>query len=248
MREFTRRGEQQAFGGPGGIIAAAAHELKTPLTVISGIAQMLDDDSLGLTDQERLQYVQRLKMVSTRTLRLLQHLTVSYRLEQAGQLAFTFALEPVNVREVCEAALHELTPYAAAHNQKLQLVRMARAPMVVANRDILYDVLVNLVDNAIKHNEPHTAVRLAPATRGDHVRLGVHDNGIGISRSQLSHLRQNLGRGPQPLAGHAGSSGLGLYIVGQLAGAMGGTLGLARARQGTTFFVDLLRSKQLSLW
>lgn len=248
MREYIGRGEQQTFGGPGGIIAAAAHELKTPLTVISGIAQMLDDESLGLTDQERLQYVQRLKMVSTRTLRLLQHLTLSYRLEQAGQLAFHFALEPVNVREVCEAALHELTPYAAVHNQQLQLAPITRAPMVVANRDILYDVVVNLVDNAIKHNEPHTTVRVAPVTRGDHVRLGVHDNGVGISRAQLDHLRQNLGRGPQPLTGHAGSSGLGLYIVSQLANAMGGALSLARARQGTTFFVDLLRSKQLSLW
>ncbi len=240
--------EQQLFGEPTAVIAAAAHELKTPLTLIASLAQMLDDETLGLSEPERLQYVQRLKLVSRRSLRLVQNLTLSYRIEQSQQAAFSFALEPVNMREVCEAALHELTPYAKQYSQNLQLAGAGRPTMAVANREILYDVVVNLVDNAIRHNEPNTAVRVQPAVRGSRVRLHVHDNGVGVSAAQLGSLRQNLGRAPQPLTGHAGSSGLGLYIVGQLAGAMGGTLGLGRARQGTTFFVDLLRSQQLSLW
>ena len=246
------RGEKgdalQPLGGPAAIVAAAAHELKTPLTLITYFAQTLADESLPLTAQERAQYLHRLQLVSKRTLRLVQQLTVSYRLEDTNQLAFELELEPVNIREVCEAALHELTPYAREHNQQLQFRAPARPHVVVAHRDILYDVVVNLVDNAIRHNVAGSAVQITPYSRNQRVRLNVHDNGSGVRPRDLARLRQNLGREPQPFSGHAGTSGLGLYIVRQLAGAMGGTLGLGRARQGTTFFVDLLRSQQLSLW
>jgi len=238
---------QQPLGGPSAIIAAAAHELKTPLTLISHISQMLADDELGMTERERLRYVQRLQMVSARTLRLVQHVTLGYRLEDATQLAFAFALEPVNAREVCETVLHELTPYAREYQQELQFKTNVRPQLVLANRDILYDVVVNLVDNAIRHNTPGQVVEVAAATHRERVRLNVHDTGENISQHDLNRLRQNLGA-PQPLSGHAGTSGLGLYVVNQLTLAMGGSLGLGRARQGTTFFVDLLRSKQLSLW
>lgn len=239
---------QQPLGGPSAIIAAAAHELKTPLTLISHISQMLVDEHLGLTERERAQYIQRLQLVSTRTLRLVQHLTLSYRLEDAGQLAFMFALEPINTREVCETALHELTPYAREYKQELRFKTNARPQLVLANRDILYDVVVNLVDNAIRHNAPGQVVEVTAATHAERVRVNVHDTGASISERELHRLRQNLGREPQPLSGHAGTSGLGLYIAHQLTAAMGGTIGLGRAKQGTTFFVDLLRSKQLGLW
>jgi two-component system phosphate regulon sensor histidine kinase PhoR len=243
--QILRQEGQHPLGGHA-VIAAAAHELKTPLTLIAYIAQMLADEELGLTQADRIMYVERLKLVSARTLRLVQHLTLSYRLEDAQQQTFSFALEPVNMREVCEAALHEMTPYAREYKQQLQLAAN-RTPMVVANREILYDIVVNLVDNAIRHNTPGTAVAVRPAARGEHVRLHVHDNGQGVSAASVARLRRTIGTAPQPIAGLGGSSGLGLYIVGQFAGAMGGSLGLGRAMQGTTFFVDLIRSRQLSL-
>jgi signal transduction histidine kinase len=248
MRGRLEREVQQPLDGTSAIIAAAAHELKTPLTLISHFSQMLADEQLGLNENERAQYVRRLQLVSARTLRLVQHLTLSYRLEDNRQLAFSFELEPVNTREVCEQVLHELTPYAREYRQELRFKTATRPQLVVANRDIMYDVVVNLVDNAIRHNVSGKAVEVSALTHVDHVRVNVHDNGVGVSRHDLNKLRESLGREPQPLSGHAGTSGLGLYIANQLAAAMGGNLGLGRARHGTTFFVDFLRSKQLGLW
>jgi two-component system phosphate regulon sensor histidine kinase PhoR len=234
------------FAGQSAVVAAAAHELKNPLTIINYIAQILSDDTLPLTNKERLEYLERLQLVSKRSLRLVQQLTTSYRLQD--QLAFQFKLEPVNVREVCESALHELAPFAKQYGQQLQY-NSARPRVVVANRDVMYDVVVNLVDNAIKHNRAGKRVQVTSRSHGTHVRLSVHDDGAAtIQQSELNKLRAHIGREPQPFTGHAGTSGLGLYIASQLAGAMGGSLGLGRARQGTTFFVDFLRSKQLSLW
>jgi signal transduction histidine kinase len=248
MRDSLERGVQQQLDGSSAIIAAAAHELKTPLTLISHISQMLVDEQLGLSDVERTKYIRRLQLVSARTLRLVQHITLSYRLEDNRQLAFGFELEPVNAREVCEQVLHELTPYASEYGQELRFKAAMRPQLVVANRDIMYDVVVNLVDNAIRHNTPGKPVVVGALAHAEHVRINVHDSGMGVSKSELNKLRESLGREPQPLSGHAGTSGLGLYIANQLAVAMGGNLGLGRARQGTTFFVDFLRSKQLSLW
>lgn len=243
------RGQSDAqgtlFAGQPAVVAAAAHELKNPLTVINYIAQILSDDTLPLTHKERQEYLERLQLVSKRSLRLVQQLTTSYRLQD--QLAFQFKLEPVNAREVCESALQELTPFAKQYNQQLQY-HSARPHIVVANREVLYDVVVNLVDNAIRHNTSGGHVQVASRSQGAHVRLSVHDNGATVSQSDLNKLRTTLGREPQPFTGHAGTSGLGLYIASQLAGAMGGSLGLGRARQGTTFFVDILRSQQLNLW
>lgn len=227
------------------VVAAAAHELKNPLTVITYIAQILADPALPLTSQERQEYLERLQLVSQRSLRLVQQLTTSYRLQD--QLTFQFNLEPVNAREVCESALHELTPYAKQYGQDLQFTS-SRSHIVVANRDVMYDVVVNLVDNAIRHSSTGGRVGVSSVTHGQNIRVAVHDNGASVSKSELNRLRHTLGREPQPFAGHAGTSGLGLYIASQLTGAMGATLGLGRARQGTTFFVDFLRSKQLSLW
>lgn len=241
---MNKRGEvpyQQAAA-----LAAAAHELKSPLALVQHIAQTLADTQTPLTQAERAQYLARLQFTSDRMLRLVQQLAVSYRLQADEQLAFAFTTEPLNAVEVCEGVAHELQPLAKAYNQCIQ-VTTARTQLVVANRDILHDIVVNLIDNAIRHNPAGGNVRLASGTHGNVVRLSVHDQGAGIGPSELRNLRRTLGTQPQPLSGRSATSGLGLYIVGQFAAAMGGSLGLGRPEQGSHFFVDLLRSKQMSL-
>lgn len=228
------------------MFVAAAHELKAPLVLLRHLAQSLNEDE-DLTDAERRQNLLRLSFTTDRMMRLVQQLTLSYRLEQDGQAQFNFQLEPLSITEVCDQALHELTPYAKEYNQELRLRGRHCPHLVLANRDILHDIVVNLVDNAIRHNQKGGVVDVSSFCRGEQVRLQVHDSGLGVLPSELTNLRRTIGRQAQPLSGRAGSSGLGLYIVGQLAEAMGGGLGLGRTQNGTTFFVDLLRSRQLSL-
>lgn len=227
-------------------LAAAAHELKSPLTLVQHIAHTLADNSLPLSDTERSQHIARLQFTSTRMLRLVEQLALGYRLENEQQLAFQFPLEPLNLLEVCEIAAHELTPYAQEYNQEILVVKKRAAQIVVANRDILHDVVINLMDNALKHNSKGGSVKLSAQTRDDQVRLSVRDQGYGILPHELKNLHQTIGTQPQPLSGLSGTSGLGLYVAGQFASAMGGSLGVGRAATGAHFFVDLMRSKQLS--
>lgn len=223
------------------ILVAAAHELKAPLVLIRHLVQTLGDESLLVS--ERQKQLERLAFTTDRMIRLTQHLTVNYRIDQGG----SFELEPLNVGVLCEQALHEMTPFAAAHGQELLLKNKKRGQLVLAQRDILHDIIVNLVDNAIRHSKQGDSVVVGAYGRNERVRLRVHDNGQGVSAAELTRLRTTVGSRPQPFGGRSGTSGLGLYIVSQLAQAMGGDLGVGRASTGTTFFVDLLRSRQMSL-
>jgi signal transduction histidine kinase len=228
-------------------LAAAAHELKSPLVLVRHIAQTLGDTTLELTPRERAQYVYRLQFTSERMLRLVQQLALSYRLDDDHQLAFNFPLEPLSAIEVCETVAHEFSPYAREYNQELRIHTHNCPHLVLANRDILHDIIANLVDNAIRHNPKGGNIDIAAHCRVDQVRLSVQDQGPGILPQDLSRLRQTIGTRPQPLKGQASTSGLGLYIVSQFAAAMGGSLGLGRAQSGTRFLVNLIRSRQMSL-
>lgn len=237
--EYTK-GEQA-------LLAAAAHELKSPLILIQQIAHTLTDTKTALTPEKQNDYLLRLQFTSDRMLRFTQQLAVSYRLNNEQQMAFQFDLEPLNSLQVCESALHELTPYAKQYGQTLQLQPDRCPHLALANREILHDIVVNLVDNAIRHNPPGGNIAVSAGCRGNQVRISVRDQGGGVAKSDFAKLRRTLGVQPQPFQGRSATSGLGLYIVGQFAAAMGGTIGLGRAPQGSHFFVDLMRSKQMSL-
>lgn len=227
------------------ILAGAAHELKAPLVLMRHLVQTLGSDApFALTPAQQRQYIERLSFTTDRMIRLTQHLTACYQIGNSADLQLE--LTPLNVGMVCEQALHEMTPYARAHGQVLQFTHKSKH-LVLAQQDILHGIIVNLVDNAIRHNANGDDIAVSTLAHKDRVRLQVHDNGQGVRGADLSALRKNIGSRPQLLSTRAGTSGLGLFIVSQLAEAMGGGLGLGRAGQGTTFFVDLVRSRQLQL-
>ncbi len=234
-------------GGELAALAAAAHELKSPLALVQLIAETLADNDLTLTEHQRTQYLERLKFTSERMLRLVHQLAVSYRLDNDQQLTFQFQLEPLSVGEICDDVAEEMLPYAREHNQHLRVTSRSCPHLVIANREILHDIVVNLLDNAIRHNPSGGHVDVFAHCRDSQVRLTVRDEGQGVLPSEINQLRRTLGTQPQPLSGRGATSGLGLYIVGQFAHAMGGSLGLGRSAQGASFFVDLIRSKQMSL-
>lgn len=229
------------------LITAAAHELKTPLTIIAQLAAALEDPAMQLSAAQRQYYLERIRLSAQRTLRLVQGLSTSYRLGEPGQLTFGLQLEPVNIAHICQEVAAEMAPFAKAQRQVIVPQFRVRSPIVIADRRLLHNAFFNLVDNAIRHNPAETEVRINAQRRGTMVRVSVCDDGPGIGRNELTTLRQRLGTQVQPILSRSSNSGLGLYIVGQLVAAMGGTLGLGRSQRGATFYVDLLHSQQLSL-
>jgi len=226
-------------------LVAAAHELKTPLAIIAHLASALEDDSLA-TPQQRQVSLQRIQLSAERTLRLIQGLTTSYRIGD-DQLRFALNLQPINVTQVCEEVAHEILPFANVQSQSLELYLGQRSQLVVGDKELLHSILFNLLDNAFRHTPPETTVSMHIRRRSEVVRVCVHDSGPGVQPSDMSRLKQRLGRQPQPIVTRSSGSGLGLYIAQQLADAMGGRLGVGTVKSGADFHVDLLHSRQLSL-
>lgn len=229
------------------LITAAAHELKTPLTIIAHLAAALEDPAISMSGAEQRRYLERIRLSAERTIQVVQGLSTSYRIGQPGQLSFALQLEPINVGHLCDEIATELAPFAKAQEQTIVPHFTMRSPNVIADRKLLRSVFFNLIDNAIRHNPPETVVRIGARRQGTCVRIQVADDGPSICPRDLKTLHSHLGTHLQPLVSRSSGSGLGLYIVGQLAAAMGGTLGLGRPKRGAAFYVDLLHSQQLRL-
>lgn len=221
-------------------LTAAAHDLKTPLALISGLATVLLDTPEPLSARQR-EYIERILLSSDRMLRVVQSLVDAYRVDQSE---FRLQLEPVNAKQLIEEVAHELYPYSQKMGQEIAITMRQRGAIVVANRLLLSEALFNLVDNAIRHSE---GKRITIEGKGLHhqTRLSVVNKGVRLAAADLQNLEQRLGGAAQPLQAQAGTSGIGLYIVRQLIQAMGGKVGLERVRSGTGVYLDLHTSTQL---
>lgn len=223
-------------------VIAAAHELKAPLVLLRQLAfAVLADEGMSQAARQRL--TERMILTSDRALRLTTDLTKSVRLEDA-----LFELEPLNVRELSEDVIREMSPLFTAHERQLVVRRQRSVPLVVGQRDLLRRVLANFMDNALHYGDSSGKIEVlirAKSAQGV-VRIGVRDYGPAVPTTLWRSIEDAM---QAPVAFHARpqSSGLGLYIAKQFAEAMQASVGAIRHRDGATFYIDLPISKQLSL-
>ena len=224
------------------ILPNLTHELKTPLTLISGLSSELQDPSFNAEQYQ--QYVQRIQFSSDRLLGLVDSILRGYELEQD---MLDLHLEPVNAQLIMEEVAHELDPHARKQAQ-LIAVRSHHKQTILADRGCLHAILFNLLDNAIKYSNPESTIELEARLRRGQAQLVVKDYGAGIKKTELKKLFAQFGRVQRPVPQWASTTGLGLYIARQLTEAMSGSLELSRRHDGTSFLVNLQLSKQLSLF
>jgi len=224
------------------LLASVAHELKTPLTLISGLSAQLQEPTVDPAQYQ--QYVQRIQFSSDRLLGLVDSILRGYELEQD---MLELRLEPLSAQLIMEEVAHELEPHARRQAQ-LVAVRSRQKQAILADRGCLHAVIFNLLDNAIKYSDPETTIELESRLRRGHAQLVVKDFGPGMKKSDLKRLFSQFGRVQRPVPGWATTTGLGLYIARQLTEAMNGTMELTRRHNGTSFLVNLQLSHQLSLF
>ncbi len=224
------------------VLAGIAHELKTPLTLISGLSSELQNPQFN--SEQYQQYVQRIQFSSDRLLGLVDSILRGYELEQD---MLELHLEPLNPQLIMEEVAHELEPHARKQAQ-LIAVRSRHRQTILADRGCLHAILFNLLDNAIKYSNPETTIELEARLRRGQAQLVIKDYGVGIKKNELKKLFSQFGRVQRPVPQWASSTGLGLYIARQLTEAMNGNLELSRRRDGTSFLVNLQLSRQLSIF
>ncbi len=225
------------------MIASVAHELKSPLTLISGLSSQLQGKSIDSSQYQ--QYVERIQFSSDRLLSLIDTILRGYELEQN---MLQLNLEPVCPQLIMEEVAHELMPHARKQAQLIAVKNSRQRKTVVADRGCLHAVIFNLLDNAIKYSEPEATIELETRQRGSRSQLVIKDFGQGIKKNDLKKLFAQFGRVQRPVPQWASTTGLGLYVAKQLTEAMNGQLLLTRRKDGSSFLVNLDISKQLSIF
>ncbi len=230
-------------------LSMASHELKTPLTAISGFLQLALRRARrrlqrGRPDeaewqQEQQAQVEQLEMVNNQTFRLarlVDELLDVSRIE-SGKMELRFA--EVDVHALAAEVAQRMQLTTAAHTITVHPAG-ADSATVAGDRDYLEQVFNNLIGNAIKYSPEGGAIDVAIRREGDHVVASVSDQGMGIPPAELDQIFSLFYRSQGPSAQKASGLGLGLYISREIVHRHGGRIWAeSTPGAGSTFFVSL---------
>nr|WP_228114484.1 ATP-binding protein [Stenotrophomonas sp. MYb238] len=237
LAEQRRELAEQASSAKTRFLATLGHEVRTPMTGVLGMTELLLDTPLDATQRR---YANSIQQAGTHLLHLVNDSLDLARIE-AGRLELDS--QPFELAPLLDEVAALIAP--VVRKRGLRFVQEPRLPVpVVVTGDVmrLRQILMNLLGNAVKfteHGQVGLGVELLPDGAG--IRLEVSDTGPGITAEQQARLfrRFEQAEGPQT-ASRYGGSGLGLAICQELAGAMGGRIRIdSRLGAGARFIVEL---------
>ena len=213
-------------------VANVTHEIKTPLTAIIGFVETLQQGAID--DRAKAQkFLLTIHENAQRLNRLVDDLLTLSSIE-LGETKLH--LEGLAIEDVFETALTLISPRAALKNVRIQRDIQPGLPRVRADRDRLVQILVNVLDNAVKFTSEGGSVSItaSPEVQGS-VVIKITDTGIGISKSELPRLGERFYRIDKTRSREMGGTGLGLSIVKHLMKAHEGSMEIeSTLGKGTT--------------
>ena len=219
-------------------VSAVSHELKTPLTSIRMYAEML---RAGWTDQEKVRtYYDYIHDESERLSRLISNVL---QLSRITHKESRLDLQPMRGDELIDLVRSKLGAQAEAAGFELEIDQDGRAgeAEVLVDPDAFSQVMINLVDNAIKFSGCAETRRVELGFRrvDGQLQCSVRDHGPGIPRRQMKKIFRLFYRPESELTRETVGTGIGLALVQQLAGAMGGKVDVRNRQPGAEFTITL---------
>jgi len=247
MAKRTRKSKQRRIGktrkpSPRAVetaLAGIAHDLRTPLTGILALAELLASSDLG--ERER-QWASALKSGAEHLAALTTLIVDAVKADVTG---LALRRDPFSPRQLAEAVGRALTARAETKGLKAEIEIARDLPAMVAGDELrLRAALENLADNAVKFTE-RGSVSLAVSTEkaGKHARLAfaIADSGIGMSKQDIARLFKPFVQASAEVSRRFGGAGLGLVFVKRLAKAMGGDLFVTSTPgRGSTFRLSVV--------
>ncbi|CAM4018964.1 sensor histidine kinase [Deinococcus marmoris] len=212
-------------------VAATAHELRTPVTVLRGRLEGVRDGVLPASPQELEKLIGHADLLS----RLIEDLQL-LSLTEAGELRLD--LGPVEVQDVLIRLHADHLLAAQAQGVDLLLDLCAEPVRVMGDQRRLQQVVQNLLTNALRHTPPHGTVWVRLAAQAGAVHIEIHNTGTGFTAEALDRAFERFYSGPDRERGRGGS-GLGLAISKSLIDAHGGQMRLFNTRNGAGVRVTL---------
>ena len=216
-------------------IQNVSHELRSPLALIRGYAEMLESGELGEIQPEQ----QKPIAVIARRARMLADLVHDITMVLEAEVKPPEP-EPVSLGEMIEAALQDFKVTARQKELRLESKVEPGLPRVLTSPNYLRRVLDNLIGNAIKFTPPGGTISVHTWAADGQIVLEVSDTGIGIPPEKIDHVFERFYQADGSARRRYGGVGLGLALVKEIVEAYGGTVSVeSQVGEGTTFTVTL---------
>lgn len=202
-------------------LSFASHQIKAPMTVVKGYAQLIVDGSYGPVSDKIKDVVDKIKVSSDRMIGLVDTFLNLRRIDE-GKLQYR--METIDLNELTVPIVDEMQQLADKKGLRLSLKPPAHAWKISADTQHLRQVIQNLVDNAIKYTDAgNVEVRIIDGEHPRTVMLQVQDSGRGISRELAPKLFEQFSR-DQSISKEIAGTGLGLYIARRIIEAHNGRI------------------------
>ena len=216
-------------------VATASHELRTPLAAVYGAVRTLRRDDVQLSDHDQGQFLEMIESEATRLTRIVDQILLAGQLDAGAVELEVTECDPAEIaaRVIDSASMHVPDDVSLA-------VDGDGAPRILCDENKLRQVLVNLVDNAVKYSPDGGRVEIRLRGEDGRCLIDVVDEGLGIPADESERIFEKFYRlDPQQTHG-VGGSGLGLYICRELVERMSGRLNVeSKPGEGSRFTVEL---------
>lgn len=213
-------------------MALASHELRGPVTVIRGYVDVLKTELEKVLSEDQKAFFERLDVSADRLSTYINNILNVSRFDRRH---LQLSLKEETIEKVYNSVRDDLELRARTQHRLLNVNFPKDLPTIAADRGSLTEVIVNLIDNAIKYSSEGGLIVVSARADGDYVEFSVQDNGIGIPGSLISHIFDKFYRSHRSRENTVGT-GLGLYIAKAIVESHGGTIGVrSEETHGSTF-------------
>lgn len=235
FRDITK--EKEIDRAKSEFVALASHQLRTPATIVRWYSKVLFGKKIGKLNLKQKKYLGEIYYGNERMLKLINNLLNISRIEM-GELKIN--IEPVDIKKMLENVIKGQKTEISKRKQKITVNRSGKLPKIFTDPVLLRIIFQNLISNAVKYNMKNGKIICDMEIIDSKFLFKISDNGIGIPKDEQKRIFERLFRASNSIEQDREGNGLGLYIVKQITGILGGKVWFeSELKKRTIFYLEL---------